>query len=133
MGLLQQGDQALLGVTDKLRNICYHSRQLCILLAFIMNGFQYILKVLHQDLWIFTAKHDILYVNSQKVQEHIWTSSPNVGRQITPLWNVTMSKKSKQINCLSSIKRDSIARYILYFGGNHFHFLMPEEITMDCL
>ena len=39
----------------------------------------------HQDLWIFSAKHDSLHVDSQKVQEHTWTSIPNMGRLITPL------------------------------------------------
>ena len=27
----------------------------------------------HQDLWIFTEEHDILYVDFQKVQEYTWT------------------------------------------------------------
>ena len=52
---------------------------------------------LHQDLWIFTAKHDILYVNTQNVQEHTWRSNPNVGRLITLLWNETVSKKQPNL------------------------------------
>ena len=56
----------------------------------------FMLTNLHQDLWILTAKHDILYVNSRKVQEHsiTCTTSPAVGRLITPLWNGSMSKKA---------------------------------------
>ena len=34
----------------------------------------------HQDLWIFTGKHGILYGDSQTVQENSWTSNPDVGR-----------------------------------------------------
>ena len=95
----------------------------------------------HQDLSIFTAKHDILYVDSHKVQEHTWTSNPNVGRLITPLWSGTSEKATRSTACHLSkgtLLRGTVTtfiwqRYALCCGGNYFHFIMPEEITTDYL
>ena len=59
------------------------------------------------DLWIFTAKHDILYVDSQKVQELTWTSNPNVGSLITPSCSGAMSEKATKSTACHSIERNS--------------------------
>ena len=84
----------------------------------------------HQDLSIFTAKHDILYVDSHKVQEYTWTSNPNL------LWSGTSEKATKSTACHLSkgdLLRGTVTVLCLMLWGNHFYFIMPEEISIDYL
>ena len=85
---------------------------------------------LHQDLWIFSAKHDSLHVDSQKVQEHTWTSNPKVGRLITPLWSGTSEKATKSTAC--HLSKGTVTtfiwqRYALCCGGKLFSFHNARE------
>ena len=106
-----------------------------------MNGFSYNLNVLWQQILIRICGYSLQNVDSQKVQEHTWTSNPNVGRLITPLWSGTSEKATRSTACHLSkgtLLRGTVTtfiwqRYALCCGGNYFHFIMPEEITTDYL
>ena len=76
------------------------------------------------------------FVDSQKVREHTWTSSPNVERLVTPLWNGKMSKKAtKSTAChlsKATLLRGTVIkfiwlRYALCCEGNHFYFLCQRK------
>ena len=78
--------------------------------------------------WMFTAKHDIMYVDSQRVQEHTWTSSPNVGRLMSPLWNGAVSKKATESTAYHLLKETPLRGTVTTFIWQRYALCCGEII-----